>query len=370
MAKPKTPGTPDPAKKSKAKGGTQGAQTPPAQILGVDATQVFQGLPNVGKFPRTEAGLYDYLRQGGMPQDAMERILTDPDGAAAITQLQSWVNDPANQFKFAGTQPQRVEGASTETDAMSGEGRKPGEKKKRSAAYVPTDPVNMEAKIAAAMRGTGVGGTPTKVTTIQGAKGQWKHVVEFAQPNGTTGVVEVPADAPATADTPKGKKSKKTQAQPQPTPKPAPMTYDERVAAKKKSYEDAGKNPPPWMGATQAVAHGAAAVGRHLYQNSPTYMGGAVGLGATGLGIAGARALMGGGQQQQQQPPMEMSQQDIDRLNRSSMEMFGIPYKPSFQSPQPQAQPQPQAPQPQIPAGMPSDDQTTLLLRLAKSRSV
>lgn len=361
MAKPKTPDTPAPAKKPKPKGGTPGAQTPSAKIFGVDAAQVFQGLPNVGKFPRTEAGLYDYLRQGGMPQDAMERILTDPDGAAAITSLQSWVKDPANKFRFADDSQQSV-------DLEAGP-RRPGEGQKPSAAYV-TDPENMEAKIAAAMRATGVGGTPTKVTTIQGAKGQWKHVVEFAQPNGTTGVVEVPADAPATADTPKGKKSKKTQAQPQPTPKPAPMTYDERVAAKKKSYEDAGKNPPPWMGATQAVAHGAAAVGRHLYQNSPTYMGGAVGLGATGLGIAGARALMGGGQQQQQQPPMEMSQQDIDRLNRSSMEMFGIPYKPSFQSPQPQAQPQPQAPQPQIPAGMPSDDQTTLLLRLAKSRSV
>lgn len=363
MAKSKTPGTPDPAKKSKPKGGTHGAKTPPAQIFGVDATQVFQGLPNSDSFPRTEAGLYDYLRQGGMPQDAMESILTDPDGAAAVTSLQSWVKDPANKFRFADDSQQSVDLEAG--PRRPGEGRKPGEKKKRSAAYVPTDPVNMEAKIAAAMRGTGVGGTPTKVTTIQGAKGQWKHVVEFAQPNGTTGVVEVPADAPATADTPKGEKA---QAQPQPA-KPAPMTYDERVAAKKKSYEDAGKNPPLWMGATQAVAHGAAAVGRHLYQNSPTYGPLAI-AGAVGGGYGLYQGLKGGGQQQQQQPPMEMSQQDIDRLNRSSMEMFGIPYKPSFQPPQPQAQPQPQAPQPQIPAGMPSDDQTTLLLRLAKSRSV
>lgn len=369
MAKPKTPGTPDPSKPPKAKGGNKGAKAPPAQILGVDATQVVQGLPNYGKYPRTEAGLYDYLTQGGMPQNVLEGILTDPDGAAAITQLQSWVNDPANKFKFAGNQPQKVEGASTETDAMSGEGRKPGEKKKKPSAYV-TDPENMEAKIAAAMRATGVGGTPTKVTTIQGAKGQWKHVVEFAQPNGTTGVVEVPADAPAdsaaTADAPKGKKSKKAQAQPQ-QGKPAPMTYDERVTAKKKSYEEAGKNPPPWMGATQAVVHGGAAVGRHLYQNSPTYLGGAVGLGATGLGVAGARALMGGGQQQQQSP-MQYSPQDMDRLDKASRDMFGIPMRPA--APMQQPQPQPQAAPPQIPAGMPTDDQTTLLLRLAKSRSV
>lgn len=304
-----------------------GNAAPPPGVWGSNIAHdvAVRMLPNWdANLPLTDVGIDAYFIRNGIDAQSLAQLKADPNGLAKAVGL---VNQQASP------QPSNTQGASTATDATTTAPRKP------------RTPGNVSKLFEGTARGATAGGAPgggvKKVTYSEGADGSVKAEMVFRK------ALEDAAAAAGGAPTPQPGGPTPTPTPPAPTPLP---TFEEAVEARAQRYRDRGKVPPPWN-STMTM----------LERNSPTIVGGALGLGALGAvggGIAVGNYMLsdkepknaGGVPPNVLQPPV--NQDRVRQLEMQRLERLGIP----MQSPNP--------------AGMPPADNSTLLMRVMNSRSV
>jgi hypothetical protein len=292
-------------------------------------------LPNWNtNLPVNDMGLDAYFASNGIDPNTIMQLKADPNGLAKAIGL-------VNQNAAAATGTQSNVPANPAATQVTDEA--PRRVSRRT-------PKNLEATArglaGGATAGGGPGGGVKGVKLREGADGALEIEMRFRK-----AVEDAAAQAAAGGTTPA------PQPGGTPNPPPAPKalpTFEEAVEARaQRKYIDKGKVPPPWNSTMT-----------FLERNSPAILGGTAGLaglGALGGGAALATRLMGGGDKPQENaggvtPGMIMPAVPDDRakyLQLQRLERLGIPVQ-----------------QPPNPAGMPPDDNSTLLMRVMNSRNV